>query len=176
MPSAKRKAIAPRLMLGPEHPLQDRFREAFVQHLLANPELSEGEVYREVANDDRLQHHHRTSAKLILHRPEVAARVHWLREQQAKRSEISRDELSRFLAQVIRTPIGEVTPEHRIAQKVEYHESGAVKRIEIPDKLAAAGHLLRMNGWDKAVTEGPSLAQAEMVVFAVVKGTYQTTQ
>ena len=173
MPSVKRK-VAPKLLLGPEHPLQDRFTEAFVQHLLSNPEVGDSEVYREVANDTTLEPHHRRSAKLILMRPEVAARIHWLKEQQASRSEISRDELQSFFAAVIRTPIAEVTPEHRIAHKVEYHENGAVKRVEMPDKLAAAGHLMRMNGWDKAQTEGPSLHAAEMVVFAVVKGTYQS--
>jgi hypothetical protein len=157
-------------LTGPEHPLHDRFREAYCQHAMANPDLSDAQVYREVANDPILTPTHRTSAKLILADPAVRARIRWLQQQQAARCLMTRDDVANYFVAVMRTPIAELTPEHRIAQKVEYHESGALKRIECPDKLAAAAHLMRMNGWDRPAGEGPPLVAAEAVLFAVIRG------
>ncbi len=50
----------------------------------------------------------------------VAARIEELRARNAEKSQLSRDEAVQYLVEILKTPIGEVTSDHRLAQSYEF--------------------------------------------------------
>jgi hypothetical protein len=58
-------------------------------------------------------------------------------------TQLSRDEAVQHLVEILKTPIGEVTADHRLAQSYDA-KSG---KIELPNKLGALQLLAKMCGW-----------------------------
>ena len=56
-----------------------------------------------------------------------------------------RDEAVQYLVEILKTPIGEVTVDHRLAQSYDA-KSG---KIELPNKLGAMQLLAKMCGWNE---------------------------
>ena len=73
----------------------------------------------------------------------VAARIEELHARNAEKSQLSRDEAVQYLVEILKTPIGEVTADHRLAQSYDA-KSG---KIELPNKLGAMQLLAKMCGW-----------------------------
>jgi Terminase small subunit len=73
----------------------------------------------------------------------VAARIEELRARNAEKCQLSRDEVIQYLVEILKTPIAEVTADHRLAQSYE-PKSG---KIELPNKLGAMQLLAKMCGW-----------------------------
>ena len=104
-------------------------------------------AYRKVAgaragkpeNDD--VHSHEWSR-----RPDVKARIQELMAENAKRAQMSREELMAFYADVIRTPADQVPAGSPVIQAYEMTESG--HKIRIADKIAAGAALSRMCDWN----------------------------
>lgn len=151
----------------PSQPLADAFHERFVQCALTHPQLANAKVYA-MAAGEQPHPEHRVSALMILRRPEVAARYRWLQQDEAKRGTMTRDDLRRFLEDIIRTPLSEIDADHKLAQKITYHDNGQPRVVEMPDKLRAAALLSEMNGW--TMPEGTEfLSDAAAVVFNILR-------
>jgi hypothetical protein len=90
----------------------------------------------------------------------VAARIRELQARQSAKAEMSRDDLRRYLVSVMRTPCGEIGPEHPLWVMHRRTEGGL--EVRMPDKLCAAELLAKLCGWlapDKVQLEaGEALA------------------
>ena len=75
----------------------------------------------------------------------VGTRVRELQEELAKRSVIQKEEVVKFLSDVVRTPIGEVGPDSPLAQAYESGKGGV--RVSFVSKLAAIEQLAKLLGW-----------------------------
>jgi PAS domain-containing protein len=67
----------------------------------------------------------------------VAARIEELRARNAEKCQLSRDEAVQYLVEILKTPIGEVTSDHRLAQS---HDAKSGK-IELPTSSARCSSL-----------------------------------
>lgn len=155
----------------PDKPLADRFHESLVQTVLSNPQYSPAKCYQIAARDPIPTPQHRYSAHAVLRIPAVSARLAHLRQQEAERGTMTRDELRTYLETIIRTPVGEVTPDHIIAEEVEFREDGTIRKIKLPDKLGAAKMLAQMHGWDRPAGDAVAHIDAQKVLVAVLNGT-----
>ena len=77
----------------------------------------------------------------------VAARIEELRARNAEKSQLSRDEVVQYLVEILKTPIGEVTVDHRLAQCDA--KSG---KVELPNKFAAMQLLAKMCRWNESTS------------------------
>ena len=59
---------------------------------------------------------------------------------------VFRDQAIQYLVEILKTPIGEVTVDHRLAQSYDA-KSG---KIELPNKLGAMQFLAKMCGWQSS--------------------------
>ena len=75
----------------------------------------------------------------------VKARIEELRARNAEKCQLSRDEAVQYLVEILKTPIAEVTADHRLAQSYDA-KSG---KIELPNKLGAMQLLAKMCGWNE---------------------------
>jgi hypothetical protein len=78
----------------------------------------------------------------------IKERIAELKEHNARRAQMTRDELLAFYAEVIRTPADQVPPGSPVIQSYEVTEHG--HKIRIVDKAAAGAALSRMTGWNSA--------------------------
>ena len=76
----------------------------------------------------------------------VKARIAELKHRNAEKCEMARAEAVQYLVEILKTPIGEVTADHRLAQSCDA-KSG---KIELPNKLGAMQLLAKMCGWQAA--------------------------
>ena len=58
----------------------------------------------------------------------------------AEKCQLSRDEAVQYLVEILKTPIGEVTADHRLAQSYDAKSS----KVELPSKLGAMQLLAKM--------------------------------
>ncbi len=77
----------------------------------------------------------------------IRQRIAELKEQNAKRAQMTREELLVFYAEVIRTPADQVPAGSPVIQAYEMTESGP--KIRICDKAAAGAQLAKMCGWNE---------------------------
>lgn len=75
----------------------------------------------------------------------VKARIEELRARNSEKCQLSRDEAVQYLVEILKTPIAEVTADHRLAQSYDA-KSG---KIELPNKLGAMQLLAKMCGWNE---------------------------
>jgi hypothetical protein len=77
----------------------------------------------------------------------IKERIAVLKEQNAQRAQMTREELMAFYAAVIRTPADQVPLGSPVSQAYEMTESGP--KIRIADKIAAGAQLSKMTGWNE---------------------------
>jgi hypothetical protein len=75
----------------------------------------------------------------------VTARIEEVRARRAEKCQVSRDQAIQYLVEIRKTPIAEVTADHRLAQSYDA-KSG---KIELPNKLGAMQLLAKMCGWNE---------------------------
>jgi Terminase small subunit len=78
----------------------------------------------------------------------VRERIRELQERNSRKSEMTREELLTFYADVIRTPADQVPAGSPVIQAYERDSEGRVK-LRICDKAAAGGQLAKMCGWSE---------------------------
>ena len=78
----------------------------------------------------------------------MKARIAELRAGNARKSELTREEALRWLADLIRTPIGSVGKDSPLVQSYEVDSEGKTK-VRLADKLAGMQTLCRMTGWNE---------------------------
>jgi hypothetical protein len=109
--------------------------------------LSRAESYRRVAGE-RAGKNSDANSDDWLNARGVRERVQELQERNAERSEITREEAMRWLADLIRTPIGSVGKDSALVQAYEEDSEGKVK-VRLADKIAGLQTLCRMTGWNE---------------------------
>ena len=109
--------------------------------------LSRAESYRRVAGE-RAGKNSDANGDDWLNARGVRERVQELQERNAERSEITREEAMRWLADLIRTPIGSVGKDSALVQAYEEDSEGKVK-VRLADKIAGLQTLCRMTGWNE---------------------------
>jgi hypothetical protein len=142
--------------------------EQFCQHVARG--LSYAEAYRRVSGNNRNADVH--SDEWMKCRG-VEGRINELRAENDRKSEMTRDELLAFYAEVIRTPADSVPARSRIVQAYEETEHG--QKIRLVDKAAAGAALAKMCGWDEptkiVVTTDPLLAYLRELRATPIGGT-----
>jgi hypothetical protein len=102
----------------------------------------------------------------------IAERIAELKAAQAKKSELSRDELREFLTELILTPAGKVNEQSRLCQS--YKVTPEVREIRMPDKLRAVERFAKLCGFnepEKMELEHGYKAQQELLeVIARLRG------
>ena len=100
----------------------------------------------------------------------VKARIAELKDRNAEKCAMARAEAVQYLVEILKTSIGEVTADHRLAQSYDA-KSG---KIELPNKLGALQLLAKMCGWnepEKHEFEHGFKAQQDLVeVIARLRG------
>jgi hypothetical protein len=108
--------------------------------------MCQGRAYEQAGFKSRGDAADQGGSKLV-RTPKVSHRIKEIREKSAEKSDITKEELLSFLAEVVRTPAGEVDRDNRLCQSVkdgpDFHE------IRMPDKLRAVDQVCRMFGWTK---------------------------
>lgn len=151
-------------------PLNDRQRRVAELVVSGRPG---GRAYEEAGYSARGNNADAEASKL-LKQPQMVAYMETLRAEARQRAKMGLDELQEFLADAIRTPIGQVDESHPLCQEyVRVQEKGGqqgklkrgaasegnevstpeqeVIKIRSVDKLRAAGLLIGINGWNKPV-------------------------
>ena len=116
-------------------------QEQFAQ-LVASGKHSDMEAFKQAGYADESAH---KSACRLRANESVAARIEELRARNAEKCQLSRDEAVQYLVEILKTPIAEVTADHRLAQSYDA-KSG---KIELPNKLGAMQLLAKMCGWNE---------------------------
>jgi len=107
--------------------------------------LSASEAYRRVTGDRKDAD---VKGDQWMNKPGVKARIGELRRENDRKSELSREDALRWLADLIRTPIGSVGKDSPLVQAYEENSEGNVK-IRLADKIAGLQTLCRMTGWNE---------------------------
>lgn len=94
------------------------------------------------------------NATALLKTPDVVARVQQIREEAAKKTAISLEEINAFLADIIRTPIGKVNETSPLCQSFKVTMTGT--EYKMPDKLRALELAAKLAGYLKDTPTGPS--------------------
>lgn len=87
------------------------------------------------------------TAARLLRRPDVIIRIEEVRRENEAMSRIKRDQALKILADIITTPVGQLTPASLLAE--EWIESEHDKFVRMPSKLEALELLGRLCGWER---------------------------
>ena len=107
--------------------------------------LPRAEAYRRVAGANAGKNADANSDDWLNARG-VRERLRQLQERNSRKSEMTREELLAFYADVIRTPADEVPAGSPVIQAYEATPGG--RKIRICDKVAAGAALSKMTGWN----------------------------
>ena len=116
-------------------------QEKFAQ--LCASGLNNSEAYRRLSGKER---NAGVRAAEFMAQPGVRERVAEIKEENARGTQLTRDELLDFYATAIRTPADKVPPLPVIQA---YEQDGEGRKVRIVDKAAAGTALAKMCGWDQ---------------------------
>jgi hypothetical protein len=116
--------------------------ELFAQGVASG--LTGSEAYRRAIGKGKNADVH---AAEFMARPGIKERIAEIRDAAAEKSELKREEVLKFLADVIRTPAGEVSKSSHLCQS--FKDTAEVHQIRMPDKLAAIAQLSKLCGWNE---------------------------
>ena len=119
--------------------LQNARHERFAQ-LVASGKHSDMEAFKQAGYADESAHQ---NACRLRANESVAARIVELRARNAEKCQLSRNEAVQYPVEILKTPISEVTADHRLAQSYDARSG----KIELPNKLGAMQLLAKMCGW-----------------------------
>jgi len=74
-------------------------------------------------------------------------RINELKRESVEKCRISKGQLIDYLVDVIQTPAGEVSRDHKLCQG--YKDTEVSNEIKMPDKLKAAEILCKLTGWNE---------------------------
>lgn len=107
-------------------------------------------------------------ASKTLRKPQVAEYLEILRAAASAKAEFGRDDLVKYLVEVITTPVSEVSEGSRLAQKLKVDDSGM--SVEMPGKLGAAKQLADIMGWNKPQEVKVDLSEKLADIIRRVRG------
>lgn len=105
-----------------------------------------GRAYEEAGYSAKGRSADAQAAKLVA-KGNVQARIAELMKENASGCRLSREQAMAYLCDIIETPVGDIDPQHKLAQ--EYREPGETTggMIKMPAKLDAFKELAKMCGW-----------------------------
>ena len=130
--------------------------------------MPKGRAYRAVFEDSGSIASAASSASRLFNRPRVKKYMDGLKEDLRKESVLTLQEKQAFLADVVRTPLGEITEESPLCQEITktYDEDGLKsEKFKMPSKLGAIEIDNKMTG-DNA-PEKLELNKAPVINFSV---------
>lgn len=105
-------------------------------------------------------------AARMIRNDKVKARIAELMKENASGCRLTREQAMSFLCDIIETPVGDIDPQHKLAQ--EYREPGETTggMIKMPAKLDAFKELAKMCGWyePEKIQHGVTDEIAEMMI------------
>ena len=107
----------------------------------------------------------------LLRNAKVKARVCELQKENERRSRMSRDEALAYLAAVVRTPCGQVTPRSNLAEVCceKQTRDGVVRVVKMPSKLAAIQLTARMCAWNQSGGNNDSVPGLDELLSRIIK-------
>jgi Terminase small subunit len=129
-------------------PLSNIRHEAFCQGV-ANKLLSATEAYRQAGYAPKDAD---VNGPALMGKHGIKERIKELRAESYELSKMSKAEALALLAEIARTPAGEVNPSDKICQSVKRTEGDGWSSVEIklPGKIEAIDTLARLCGWNEA--------------------------
>jgi phage terminase small subunit len=126
-----------------ERPINDRMRR-FCELVVAG--VAAGRAYERAGYTARGAAADENASK-SLRKPKVAEYLETLRTAASVNAAFSRDDLVKYLVEVVTTPVSEVGESSRLAQSLKVDDTGMT--VQMPNKLAAAKQLAEILGWNK---------------------------
>ena len=139
-------------------PVLKRIRdEKFAQYVAGGVSLSE--AYRGLVKTANADAHGRE----FMRKHGMKARVAEIKAENAAKCEMSKEEYRAYLIAAMKTPAGQIGPDHQFCQIYKVvDENGVTREFRMPDKLRAAQLLAQHCGWDEptkvALDVGDSLS------------------
>lgn len=99
----------------------------------------------------------------------IKARIAEIKRENTEIFRLSREQVLNFLADVIETPIGEVTEKHRLAQEIGFSNDGGMTKLKMPGKIEAARLAGQWCGWEKGNQAENKAADAMAAMAAAVR-------
>ena len=132
--------------------------ERFAQYVAAAVSLSE--AYRRVTGKTANADVH---GREFMRKHGMKARVAEIKAENAAKCEMSKEEYRAYLIAAMKTPAGQIGPDHQFCQIYKVvDENGVTREFRMPDKLRAAQLLAQHCGWDEptkvALDVGDSLS------------------
>lgn len=116
-----------------EHYLKSPYPDSTASYLFASPKSTQGSA--------------RSLGHRLIHKPSIQAAIKEHRSKMAEQAHISRMDVINYLADIIKTPAGHVTQDHKLAQ--EFLEEETRTRVKMPSKTEAIKILNQMMGWNE---------------------------
>lgn len=134
-------------MQSPERPLNPRQRLFCEIYVSGRPA---GRAYEEAGYDLKGARADESASRLLRTNVKVAKYVAQLREQSSEDCRWTRKRALDYLCGVLETPIGDIGPDHVLAQEHQAATDRAGERIRMPAKIDAFRELAKMCGWYEA--------------------------
>ena len=125
-------------------------QEKFIELYLSN-EKEIGAAYKKAGYTAKNTASAAAGASRLLKRPDIQAAIEARRQKLREAAHMSRMDVVGFLCDTIKTPVGEIDENHKLAQEhsAEESESRSSSRIKMPSKLEAVKILVGMMGWNE---------------------------
>lgn len=186
--TAKRERAAQQKVEIPEGsaPLQNAHHERFCL-LMAEGRFSQMSCYAQCYPESGMEAARRSASELMT-KPDIRARIDWLKKEAARTFAVDKAEVMKFLWNIVHTPIGYIDEESPLAQELIRKTLGGAQgqlkrgdadsgneevspevletKIKIPGKVEAAKLLASMNGWDRPA-EDPMAKAADAMTEMV---------
>lgn len=79
----------------------------------------------------------------------IKDRIAQMRKENEEAFRLTKEQVLNFLADIIETPIGAVTPDHKLAQEIGFSNEGGMTKLKMPGKIEAAKLAGMWCGWEK---------------------------
>lgn len=125
-------------------------QEKFIELYLGN-EKDAGSAYIKAGYTAKTKATAHTGASKLLKKPAIIAAISSRREKLREAAHLSRMDVVGFLCDTIKTPVGQIDENHKLAQEhsAEESEQRSSSRIKMPSKLEAVKILVQMMGWNE---------------------------
>jgi phage terminase small subunit len=126
-------------------------REMFCHHVAAG--MTQTNAYRQAFSTPNGAKYATVSASKLMKREDIQQRIEELKEYVMASRALSKNEKRAFLADIVRTPIGEIDEKSPLAKEVTYDitdrpdgSTTTVKKVKAHDKLAALAEDSKLSG------------------------------
>ena len=140
--------------------------ERFAQLVAAG--RSQLEAFLQTHPDSSVRNGNRNSHRFAKH-PKVQAHLKKLIAASDMKIAISREKAIDHLTDIITTPIGELNPNHYLAQRARPTRDGI--DLQMPDKLQALAQLSKMQGWNEPEKHELSTTSELTALLETLRGT-----